>query len=791
MAHQSSTKPIKTFLGSFTGADQLRLEKNRLEAFLSAMPGEYCSFTTDGRALFSQNFPTLLGISKIENLIDIQNTLNTEQAALLESHFNALQSRGEDFTMDVSLHSNGNHLNISGTCGQALDGSEAFHILWLKDITDQKKQVHLLETKSSESENETNKLKNILNSMPTCYWLRDEKGQLIWVNQSYVNLVKKSASTVIADQEEIIIKKPKNKGSQQAAKEIAQDAVKKQEALSLTGCVVQEGKRLFVEITETPLSQQNQSLGMLRDMTRTKEESNQYKRTIDANRTLLEQLRTAVTSFNAEQKLEFFNSAFAQLWGLEDQWLNQNPSLGDILEKLRETRRLPEQADFRSYKQGWLDMFTRLIDPLDDMMYLPDGSALRIFVMPNPSGGLIMTFEDVTSNLELESSYNTLIAVQKETLDNLAEGVVVFGGDGRLKLYNPSFARLWNLNPEDLENEPHVSQLAERMAIRFGKTKQESKKKQLIAHGIERAAQEGRMALGSEALIKFTTVPLPDGGVLVSYFDVTDSVKVENALREKNAALQTAERLKTDFLANVSYQLRTPLNAIMGFAEILNNKFFGDLNDKQEEYSQGIQEAGGKLVRLIDDILDLSTIEAGYLELSYDTFDVHPTLDDISSLTKEWALKQQIAVRLDCDENIGPLLADERRIKQILLNLIRNAINFTPENGTIGIIAQPENDFIKFTITDSGIGISEGDLERIFEPFERAVHEHRADMSPQALSRGAGLGLTLVRNIVDLHGGELNITSKEGQGTSVSFTIPKEIEEIEDIEPDFDDELNT
>jgi len=158
---------------------------------------------------------------------------------------------------------------------------------------------------------------------------------------------------------------------------------------------------------------------------------------------------------------------------LEDQWLNTGPKLGDVLEKLRETRRLPEQADFRNYKQGWLDMFTRLIDPHEDMLYLPDGTALRMLIMPHPAGGLMMTFEDVTSNLELESSYNTLIAVQRETLDNLA-----------------------------------VSS--------FDKKQIDGMKEKLISHGIERNVQEGRVQLSNNSLLEYNTMPLPDGGVLMS-----------------------------------------------------------------------------------------------------------------------------------------------------------------------------------------------------------------------------------------------------------------------------------
>jgi len=139
----------------------------------------------------------------------------------------------------------------------------------------------------------------------------------------------------------------------------------------------------------------------------------------------------------------------------------------------------------------------------------------------------------------------------------------VYGGDGRLRLYNPSFANLWKINPEDLESKPHISALVSRMKPLFDPEKWEEKEKLLISHGIEREIKEGRITRADEMLIEYATVPLPDGGVLVSYFDVTDSAKVENALREKNTALEVAEQIKTDFLANVSYQLRTPLNNLI------------------------------------------------------------------------------------------------------------------------------------------------------------------------------------------------------------------------------------
>ena len=764
---------VRSFLGTLTGADRLVQEKSRLEAFLAAFPGEYCGFAPDGSAIFSPNFLSILGLTSIQNIHDIQNAINVSDSAVLEGMFNRLQEEGKSFSIDVELQEGKRFFRLSGSRGEALNKEDCFDIIWLSEITKESSQIQTLENARDVLEKEIIKFQNALENFSSAIWIRDANANLIWCNNIYAKIASDSPSGVIEKQKEIAIT-PKEKGGIKNLKEMARKALRDGAEHKTQGHIIIEGNRHFVEISESPITGSDNILGIARDISREAEIHTELNRHLAANKTLLEQLRSAIAIFGADQQLEFFNSAFTELWSLEENWLNSRPKLGDILEKLRETRRLPEQADFKNYKKGWLDMFTHLIDPHEDMLYLPDSTVLRLLVVPHPMGGLMMTFEDVTSGLELESSYNTLIAVQKETLDNLAEGVAVYGGDGRLKLCNPSFADQWGFNPEDLQNEPHITSLVNKMEKFFDGDKWNERKEILVSHGIERTIQEGRLQRTNNTLLEYTTVPLPDGGVLVSYFDVTDAVKVENALREKNAALEEAEQLKTDFLANVSYQLRTPLNAIMGFAEILNNQYFGELNDKQKEYSVNIQEAGSKLVGLIDDILDLATIEAGYLDLAMNEFDVSETLNGLYDLMKEWARKEKIDVSLDCPDNIGVLVADERRVKQILLNLIHNAINFTPEGGKIAIKAEKKPDFIEFTVSDTGIGISKTDLERVFQPFERANVEHRADMSSNSLSRGAGLGLSLVKNIVELHGGKVGITSEEGKGTTVSISLPLE-----------------
>jgi signal transduction histidine kinase len=761
-----STKP--SFISKLTGAGASRDRASRLEAFLSSVPGEYCGWSPDGAIAFSEGFCRALGLDAVQRIDDVQAQLMPSDAAALESLFARLQREGEAFTIEAKRAEGGQVLRLSGRRGRSGGGEALFDVLWLEDVSAEHARRRQEKDTLARTEEERNRLQEGLDHIPAPVWLRNARTEIVWCNRAYAQAVGQTAATVAAEQKELSAKPAAKSAKAAPGKALAQLALDTGAVETVAAHVIMAGRRCLMNVHEIPLHTLHMTLGYAQDMTREEELRKEQTRYASANKELLEQLGSAIGIFDAAQKLEFYNSAFSQLWHLEEQYLNTHPRLGDIMEKLREARRLPEQIDFRRFKEGWLSMFTSLITPHEEMLYLPDASALRMLAVPHPMGGLMMTFEDVTSRLELESSYNTLIAVQKETLDNLAEGVAVYGGDGRLKLWNPSFTRLWNLHPEDMNGEPHVTRLAEKMKQRFPRETAEENRKALVAQSIDRRFSEGRLAAIDGTLIAYSTVPLPDGGTLVTHVDVTDKVRAENALREKNAALETAERLKLDFLANVSYQLRTPLNAIMGFAEILGKEYFGPLNLRQKEYSGGIQEAGHRLISLIDDILDLSTIEAGYLELSRGAISVGDVLNDIHLLTREWARKEGITVRLDSPPDIGMAYADERRIKQVLLNLVRNAITFTPQGGEITLQARVSGNDLAIAVTDTGPGIPEDAQKRVFEPFERV---HDDGVGPAR--RGAGLGLTLVKNIIELHGGRVELASGAGQGTRVTIHLPR------------------
>jgi signal transduction histidine kinase len=784
----SKTSPLKfPFLARLRAAlngesKQLQAQKARLEAFLAAVPGEYCGFARDGSVAFSPGFCDMLGLEKIEQISDVQNRLSPGDAAALEGMVNRMRQNNTGFTMSAKSHDDQKTYKIAGSRGYDCDESDRFNVLWIEDITEEVQATRRFTENTNKKEERLLRMEESLNSIHRPVWIRDEQQKLAWVNKAYEKSLGQSAETILNEQKELTSTSRKKKTlpdeKYTPGQGMAKTAFDTNEVLSARAHIIVDGQRLLMNISEIPMPNLQSTLGMALNITREEDLETTLQRYQTSNKELLEQLQTAIAIYQDDKSLEFYNSAFAQLWGLEDGWLNTHPTLGDIMEKLRETRRLPEQADFRRFKQSWTDMFTGLIDPHEDMLHLPDGSTIRMLVIPHSMGGLMMTFEDVTSRLELESSYNTLIAVQQETLDNLGEAVAVYGGDGRLKLSNPAFGRLWNLYPEDLDGEPHITKIVDKLKPFFTDQEWPVRKDELSSKALDRLLHEGRHNRADGSLIDYSTVPLPDGGVLITYSDVTDTVNVETALREKNKALEAAEKLKAEFIANVSYQLRTPLNAIMGFNEILDQEYFGPLNERQKEYTKDTRQASERLLGLINDILDLSSIEAGNLMLEKEDIKIYDLMQDLKTVMEDWARSEQLEFSIKCPKNIGTLHADPRRLKQALVNVIRNAIAFTPEGGTIVLSAKKQNDHIVFESTDTGVGIAEEDHNTIFKPFERATIK-TPNAPTDANARGAGLGLSLVKNIIDLHDGHLELESERGKGTSLKMKLPINTQKME------------
>jgi len=614
-----------------------------------------------------------------------------------------------------------------------------------------------------EVERSRNRLAAILDSLPMPVWLRRSDLTLAYGNAAYARAVDAGREEAIARGLEFTSGTDKAAGQALARRAVERNATQSEEKH-----VVVAGDRRLFEIAETPLPGVGPGVyvvGRALDKTALEESRGELARHVGAHGDVLESLSTSIVIFGPDQRLKFFNNEYVKQFGLDEDFLESEPLLGEVLEALRERRKLPEQLDMPRYKKGIARELMSLIGPREELLHLPDETTIRMVATPHPFGGVVITYEDVTDTLRVERLYNTLIQVQRETLDHLFEGIVVFGSDGRLKLSNPAYARIWGLQPADLQGEPHVSVIVDRIRPYFPANLHWPRLRQrIISRVADRESRRGRLDRSDGSVLVFSSLPLADGGCLYTYLDVTDSTRVERALRERNAALETADRLKSEFIANVSYELRTPLNAIIGFAEILNQAYFGPLNERQSEYAQGILEASNRLISLINDILDIATIEAGYLQLELAPVDVKTLLASVETFAVERARNRNLQFAIDCPEGIGSLMGDERRLKQAVYNIVSNSIKFTPPGGRIVISARREDGDMAITVTDTGIGIDPQDQGIVWEKFAR--------ISSQGRPTGAGLGLALVKKLIELHSGSVELHSTPGEGTQVTCHVP-------------------
>ena len=742
---------------------QARLLAERLQAMLAVLPGGYCLFTPQGLLRESARVGPVLGVEKISHIEDLVAAIKNATDFL--SAFRTLQQSGQVFDLQVTTSAGSKPVQITGRRFRIGREGPVIDILWISESLAAAEILNKQATDLAAAEKRAKEAYALFDHVPFPMWTRGNDLNLSRCNKAYAKALDVTVENAVREQHELTSPTALS-GSGRA---LASNALLDGQPHSERRHVIIAGRRRLLEITEMPLKEEGAEtttlIGFATDITAEEDKETELQRHLSAQHEVLEHLGSAIAIYGADQRLEFFNRAYVNLWGADEPFLRSKPSFGEILEDARSRRRAPEQADFQRYKKERSGLFTSLLEPREDLMHLPDGTSLRILSAPHPLGGLIFVHEDVTDKLALESSYNTLIAVQRETLDNLAEGIAVFSPDGKLRLFNPAFARIWKLSPEFLGEHPHVADLLEQMKplFNFGEN-WASFKSEMVEYTLDRNPRKGRLERADQTAIEYSSVPLPDGAVLNSYLDVSDSIKVEQALRASNAALATADRLKSEFVANVSYQLRTPLHTIMGFADILSNQYFGALNERQMEYTRTISKESNKLLLLINDVLDLATIEAGRMSLNYKIIVIADLLNAAKQMTAEWARQQNLDITIDCPTELGSFEADENRMKQILFNLIGNAIKYTPAGGRITLEAQREENWIKLSVIDTGIGIPDSDRARVFGKFERT--------NTQARQTGAGLGLSLVKSFVELHGGHIEISSNNDHGTRVSCLVP-------------------
>jgi signal transduction histidine kinase len=673
--------------------------------------------------------------------------LGGTEARTLEAQVEALRARGEPFRR-VSRALNGSYIEVEG---RALGGRA---VLRLRDVTGDRLELAQLAERHRRTTEEIGAIRALLDQAPLPLWMRDARERLTWVNKAYARAVDAADEADALARGTELLDRP-------AREEAKRSRAEGRPYLRRVPAVV-GGARRILDVIDIPSVRG--SAGMAVDVSELESIKADIGRQTEAHVRTLDQLATAVAIFDADKRLAFYNAAFRALWNLDAAFLDDRPLDGEILDRLRVQRRLPEQADFRAWKQKLHEAY-RSLEAAEHWWHLPGGRTLRVVTTPNPTGGVTYLFEDVTERIDLETRYNAMARTQGETLDNLKEGVAVFGSDGRLRLFNPAFAGIWKLSPQKLDEKPHIDEVVAICALLFRDEGAWRDLKGVVTSlGDARHSSEQRMTRVDGSVIDVTTLPLPDGGTLATFADVTDSVNFENALLEKNEALEEAARLKNDFVHHVSYELRSPLTNIIGFVQLLADGAAGPLGDKQRQYAGYIMTSSDALLAIINNILDLATIDAGAMTLELAPVDIRDTMQGAAEAVQPRLAETGVKLQMKAAKTIGSFEADGKRVRQVLFNLLSNAIGFSQQDDVVSLSAERTASEVVFRVEDRGQGIPQEVIDRVFDRFE----SHTGGSA----HRGVGLGLSIVRSFVELHGGTVELDSVEGRGTTVTCRFP-------------------
>ncbi|HKJ63620.1 MAG TPA: ATP-binding protein, partial [Hyphomicrobiales bacterium] len=734
---------------------ELRQELDVAQSIALAEPQVLVAFESDSPPrLVNHVLDLKFGVPlKLRNLLRFAAWLERNAAINLEAKLRQLQQTGTSFEITIKT--------LTGALIEA-EGrpSGSGFYLKLRDLAGRRVEMANLLNKQRAMNEELASQRAVLDALPMPVWFRDPAGRLIWVNRAYVSAVEApKTDKVIEEQRELL---------ETRQRRAAETALASGETFRKRLQTVVAGERRTFDTIIVPVGRA--SAGTVIDVAPLEDVQERLSQQMAAHEQTLNKVSTAVAIFGGDQRLASCNDEFRKLWKIENSWLETRPQLGEFLDYLRQTRQLPEQSDYRSWRAAQLKR-AEMKEPFEDWWYLPDGRTVHLFGDRRPDSGFTFLFDDVTEHLALESRYNSLIKVQHETLENLREGVTLFGSDGRLKLFNAAFALIWKLDPKYLETSPHIDDIrAKCETLLDGHDLWITAMRAVTGVFETRESFEGSITRPDEKAIAYAGVPLPDGSTVLTFLDISDSKKVETALIERNEALEAAEKLQNTFLSHVSYELRTPLTNIIGFSDMLAQPPVGPLAGKQMEYLNDIRTSSTKLLAIINDILDLTTIDAGGLELKLTFVPVREIVEAAELGVRERLTKSGIMLTVQIADNLDTVFADRQRLTQVLYHLLSNAIGFSPEGSNITITCQKSGAMVAFSIQDSGVGIPEEFQASVFGRFE--------SRSQGSKHRGVGLGLAVVKSIVELHGGKILLRSSPGVGTTVTVLIPQDSSRI-------------
>lgn len=733
---------------------------------LELMPARPMVVRPDRRIEADERLVRDLGLKDLpKTLSDLagnDNGIAPEDLETLTGDIAAAQASAAPLSRTVRVHGSSRVFEVRG--GPAASGeAPGTLLLWFTDTSASEEERATLALRVRQTESALNSLTQVIEAAPFPMWYRGPDLKLGLVNSAFVHAVEgKDAAEVIERSAELIDAQGEESASESARK--AQDTGR---IVSRMQPAIIHGERRMLRIVDVPLST-GAVAGFATDVQDLEDARSELGRYIELQRELADRMTAGTAQFDADRALSFFNRPFALMTKLDPEWLAENPEFDRVIERMREEHRLPETRDFPAWKEERRGWFTSADEVVEEEWMLPNGDHIRVVAQPLPDGGLRLFLEDRTEQLRLASARDTLLRVRAATFDNLFEAISVFASDGRLYTWNRRFLEDWELDEEWLTSHPRVDELVPAMARKLVNPTAAAQIREMVRQTTnERQSASGRISMTDGRHFQFAAVPLPDGNALLTMVDVTNSTRIEAALRERATALEEADRIKTDFVANMSYELRTPLTSIGGFGELLAGGYAGEMTAKGRDYVGAILESVERLSKLINDVLDLTTADTRGVALEKERVDIGGLCRAAVETAKARAAEKAQKLEVGVSPTAGHVFGDARRLREFVEHVLQNAITYTDRKGRISLSAEGDKKQAVIRITDNGSGIAPEDLPRVFNRFDRVGE---AGVRGEA---ALGLGLPLTREFIEAHGGTVDLNSEKAKGTTVTLTVPR------------------
>lgn len=740
---------------------------SRLGRLLETSPAFPVVVKGDGRIEAPDRFMRLLGLNataaQLSDLGGHENAgLATEDLAELEANVRQTQRTGKEFTLPLAIEGSSRRLTVVGNVADAVIYPNGAALLWFFDSTE---SLHELERRAQESDDARSAfsaLAGLIEAAPIPMWHRRPDMNLHFVNRAYVEAVGATDGLQVVEEGVELFEPENGKTAAEYASEAAVADTQMERIVSAT----LNGERRQLRVFDIPLGASGVA-GLAIDVQDLIDTKSEVRELSEAQRDLLNLMSAGVAQFDSRHVLSFANLPFQSLFSFRDQWLSEKPEFARVLDRMRENGKLPEVRDFPAWRKDREEWF-RASDPTEENWLLSDGTHLRVLAQPIPDGGLLMIFEDRTEQAQLASARDILLRVRTATFDNLFEAIAVFSADGRLSIWNRLFAETWKLSNDQLIKHPRLDELLPLLAGHLKKPTQITVLGELIRMtSSNRAQRKSKADFADGRMFQIATIPLPDGNTLFTMLDMSDTLKIEQALRDRNSALQDADAIKGKFLANMSYEFRTPLTSISGFADMLKAGIAGDLGPTAMEYVDAILQSGDRLSEQINMVLDYSQIEAGAMQLASAQTDIPELVAKIAQVKLPMAEAAGVKIQVDSGEAQGTMSLDPKRIEQAVGQVLDNAIRYNRPGGEVLFLARWQNDALEVVVSDNGPGIDDKDVQRLSPNSKHAGGPH------DVAAMTCGLGLPLAQQIIETHGGTFRLHSEEGQGTTIIMTLPK------------------